>query len=111
MPLLFWLVWRGRIIDTRPDHLCFLNFWIDRLGGFDGFGWLRSLRLPDRRILPESLGLPFGKLALCLLNIEDVGNVAAPNLGQLVNGAWSCPAPASGGRNERCFAEAGFCPP
>jgi len=56
----------------------------DRIGWFDGFGWLCGLRLPDRFVLPESLVPPFGEFALRLLNIEDIGNVAPPNFGELV---------------------------
>ncbi|MGD0253513.1 MAG: hypothetical protein ABSC01_12555 [Verrucomicrobiota bacterium] len=44
-----------------------------RLGWFDGFSWLYGLRLLDRLILPQTFGLPFCRLALRVLNIENVG--------------------------------------
>jgi hypothetical protein len=72
-----------RNFNTPPPGWWFLNLY--RLGWFDGFGWLRGLRLPDRFVLPKSFRLPFGEFALRLSNIEDVGNIAPPNFGELVS--------------------------
>jgi type III restriction enzyme len=53
-----------RNFNSPPHDLWFWNLLHDRIGWFDGFGWLRGLRLPDRFILPDSLVPPFGEFAL-----------------------------------------------